>query len=152
VTTDIEKRLHFNTAIAAVMELANAVQDAAGDEAVPSGALATAIREALETAVILLAPFVPHIANELWQGLGHADTLDHHPWPVADPEALLVDHVELVVQINGRVRGHVAVSAGSTDADVLAAVMESERVQAALAGRPVKRSIVVPGRVVNLVI
>jgi leucyl-tRNA synthetase len=152
VTHDIEKRLHFNTAIAAVMELINAVQGVApaGERTPPD--VAGAVREALETAVVLLSPFVPHVTNELWAALGHAQTLDRRPWPEADPEALVVERVELVVQVNGRVRGHVAVSTDATEADIAAEALANERVREALAGRAVRRTVVVPGRIVNLVV
>ncbi len=153
VSTDIEKRMHFNTAIAAVMELVNAIQDVTGLPAEGSDpGLAGAVRGALETTVILLAPFVPHVANELWRGLGHENTLDHHPWPTADPSALVVDRIELVVQVNGRVRAKIDVEAGSSEEALVEAVLGNDRVQSVLGGRPVKRTIVVPGRVVNLVI
>jgi leucyl-tRNA synthetase len=151
VTTDIEKRMHFNTAIAAVMELVNATHDAVASRGEEAG-LPGAIRRALETAVILLAPFVPHVANELWRGLGHKGTLDHHPWPEADPNALVVDRVEMIVQVNGRVRAKIDVAAGSSEEAVVQAVLGNERIRDVLGGRPVKRTIVVPGRVVNLVI
>jgi leucyl-tRNA synthetase len=156
VTTDIEKRMHFNTAIAAIMELVNAVHEAAAPEGsrtvAERAALARAIRTALETAVVLLAPFVPHIANELWRGLGHDGTLDHHPWPEVDRAALAVERVEMVVQVNGRIRAKIDVDAGSDEDAVVQAVLDNDRVRSVLGGRPVKRTIVVPGRVVNLVI
>ena len=153
VTGDVERRMHFNTAIAAIMELVNAIHDAASAGKPEAGsALAGSIRRALETAVILLAPFVPHVANELWHGLGHEGTLDHHPWPEADPAALVVDRVEMVVQVNGRVRGKIDVDADSSEEAVVQAVLGNDRIRAVLGDRPVKRTIVVPGRVVNLVI
>ncbi len=152
VTHDIEKRLHFNTAIAAVMELLNAVQEVAPVGEMVAPEQAGAVREALEIAVVLLAPFVPHVTNELWAALGHTDTLDRHPWPQPDPEALVEERVELVVQINGRVRGHVEVAADAAQADIAAAALANERVREALGGRPVRRTVVVPGRIVNLVV
>jgi len=153
VTTDIEKRMHFNTAIAAIMELVNAIHDAAASQDRESGsALAGSIRAALETAVVLLAPFVPHVANELWRGLGHEGTLDHHPWPEPDRDVLVVDRVEMIVQVNGRVRAKIDVEADSTDEAVVQAVLGNDRIRTFLDGRAVKRTIVVPGRVVNLVI
>jgi leucyl-tRNA synthetase len=151
VTTDIEKRMHFNTAIAAVMELVNATHEAAASRGEEPG-VPGAIRRALETAVVLLAPFVPHVTNELWRGLGHEGTLDHHPWPEADPNALVVDRIEMVVQVNGRVRAKIDVDAGSSEEAVVQAVLGNDRIRDVLGGRPVKRTIVVPGRVVNLVI
>jgi leucyl-tRNA synthetase len=151
VTIDVETRFHFNTAVAAIMELVNAVQDVDA-RAVSDPAVAAAIREALETTVVLLAPFVPHIANELWEALGHAGGLDRHPWPAVDRTALKADRVELVVQVNGRVRARVDVAAGASEAEIVDTVLANDRVRAFLAARAVKRTIVVPGRVVNLVV
>jgi leucyl-tRNA synthetase len=153
VTVDIEQRFHFNTAIAAVMELVNGIHDVGADAgALADDAVATVVRESLETVVVLLAPFVPHIANELWQALGHEGTLDCHPWPTVDPSALKRERVELVVQVNGRVRARVDVDAGANEDEVVATILANDRVRATLGERPVKRTIVVPGRVVNLVV
>jgi leucyl-tRNA synthetase len=151
VTIDIEQRFHFNTAIAAVMELVNAVSDVRAED-VADPEVAGAVREAVETVVVLLAPFVPHVANELWQGLGHEGSLDRHPWPAVDVDALHTPRIELVVQINGRVRGRVEVDTGASEEDVVTMTLADERVRSALGDRPVKRTIVVPGRVVNLVV
>jgi len=151
VTIDVEERFHFNTAISAIMELVNAIQEIDSGRR-DDAAVAGAIREALETTVVLLAPFVPHIANELWEGLGQGSCLDDHTWPTADREALSRERVELVVQVNGRVRAHVDVEAQASEDEIVAAVLENERVRVTLAGRPLKRTIVVPGRIVNLVV
>ncbi len=151
VTIDVEQRFHFNTAIAAVMELVNAVQEI-GADAATDPSVAASIREALETVVVLLAPFVPHIANELWGGLGHDGSLDRHPWPRVDAEALRAERIELVVQVNGRVRGKVEVDTDASEDEVLATILANDRVRSTLADRPVKRTVVVPGRVVNLVV
>jgi leucyl-tRNA synthetase len=152
VTVDIDRRMHFNTGIAAIMELVNAIGDTTSGTDPIEPPVARSIRDAVETVIVLLAPFVPHVANELWHALGHEGTLDGHPWPVADPEALVVDRVEMVVQVNGRVRARVEVAGGSSEDAVMRAVLDNERVRAALADRPLKRTIVVPGRIVNLVV
>ena len=90
--------------------------------------------------------------NELWEGLGHGDSLDSRPWPEPDRDALTVDRVELVVQINGRVRAKIDVEAGTSEDEIIASVLANERVRATVGERPIKRTIVVPGRVVNLVV
>jgi leucyl-tRNA synthetase len=146
VTEDVVERLHFNTAIAAIMELTSGLADTveAGDPAV--------LREAVDTTLRLLAPFVPHIANELWEATGHPRVLDHEPWPVADGAALVEQVVELPVQVNGKIRGRVQVPADAGEDAILAAALADAQVQAHLGGRAVRRHVVVPGRMVSLVV
>jgi leucyl-tRNA synthetase len=146
VTDDIVERLHFNTAIAAVMELVSATIAAA-----ETGHPAT-LREAIDAILLLLAPFVPHIASELWHVSGHAERLTDAPWPAADSAALAQSTVELPVQINGKVRARVTVPADASADDVLALALADERVRAQLAGRAVRKQVVVPGRMVSLVL
>jgi leucyl-tRNA synthetase len=145
VTVDVAERLHFNTAISAVMELANAL--AAAAQASPA-----ALREATDTILLLLSPFVPHIASELWEATGHASALDRAPWPVADPAALVRDTIELPVQVNGKVRGRVIVPAEAGEAEIVAAALADERVRAHVGERPIRKQVVVPGRLVSLVV
>jgi leucyl-tRNA synthetase len=173
VSDDIEERFHFNTAIAAVMELINGVHDflqacpepsrrdgAEADRSFdPSAKLRTGsaqdrgiVREALETAIILLFPFVPHITSELWQEMGHADALDDHPWPTYDPQALVTEEVTVVVQVNGKVRGKITVSTGVGEEAVLAQALAHERVKEHLAGKTIKKTVVVPGRLVSIAV
>ena len=137
VTQDVVERLHFNTAIAAVMELVTATS-AAGERAHPS-----TLREAVETSLLLLAPFVPHVTSELWEVIGRDDHVTEAAWPVADAAALTRATVELPVQVNGKVRARVTVAVDATADDVLAAAPADERVRAQLGGRPVPR--LVPG-------
>jgi leucyl-tRNA synthetase len=146
VTDDIVSRLHFNTAIAAVMELLTGIADAA-DTA--DGAV---LREAIDVTLRLLAPFVPHITSELWEVSGHASALDVALWPIPDATALVQDTIELPVQVNGKVRGRVTVAADARPDDVVAAALADAQVQAHLAGRPVRKQVVVPGRMVSLVV
>ncbi|MBS0380600.1 MAG: leucine--tRNA ligase [Proteobacteria bacterium] len=147
-TDDIGRRRSFNTAIAAMMELLNAVQRA-GD-ASPQG---RAVRqEALEIAVLVLSPIIPHVAHALWHALGHAGAAIEARWPVPDPAALTQDTHEIVVQVNGKLRGQVSVPVGSDEATVRAAALADERVQKFIADKPVRRVIVVPGKLVNVVI
>jgi leucyl-tRNA synthetase len=142
VTDDIDRRFQFNTPIAAVMELVNELGRAPEDPAA---------RFAAETAVTLIQPYAPHIAEELWSRLGH-EQLWSHPWPEADPALLARETFELVIQVNGRVRDRVEVSADASDEDLLAQAKASERVQEFLDGKEIRKEIVVPGKLVNLVV
>jgi leucyl-tRNA synthetase len=146
VSDDIERRFQFNTPIAAVTELVNDIY-AVKDDAEQ----AAAIRFATETAVSLIQPYVPHITEELWQRLGH-ERLWKTAWPEADPAYLERETFELVVQVNGRVRGRVEVPAGLDDDELISRAKDLPRVAAHLDGKEVKKAIVVPGRLVNLVV
>ena len=146
VSDDIERRFQFNTPIAAVIELVNDTYTAKDDP--EQGA---AVRFATETAVSLIQPYVPHIAEELWQRLGR-EQLWTTPWPEADPALLERETFQLVVQVNGRVRGRVDVPAGLEEDELVARAKEIPRVASHLDGKEVKKAIVVPGRLVNLVV
>jgi leucyl-tRNA synthetase len=141
VSDDIGRRFAFNTAIAAVMELVNELsKDRAGADS----------RFAAETAVSLIQPYAPHLGEELWSRLGH-ERLWEAPWPVADPAMLEVETVEVVVQVNGRIRDRLRVSPSIGEDELVALARESERVQAQLDGGEVSRTVVVPGKLVNFV-
>jgi leucyl-tRNA synthetase len=142
VTDDIDRRFQFNTPIAAVMELVNELGRAPEDP----GA-----RFAAETAVTLIQPYAPHIAEELWARLGH-ERLWEEPWPAADPELLARETFELVIQVNGRVRDRVEVAADASEEDLVAQAKASARVQEFLDGKEIRKEIVVPGKLVNLVV
>ncbi|HVP33863.1 MAG TPA: leucine--tRNA ligase [Steroidobacteraceae bacterium] len=147
-TDDIGRRRNFNTAIAAMMELLNSIRAAA--DASPQG---RAVRqEALEIAVRVLAPITPHVCHALWQSLGHATALVDERWPQHDPAALAQDTHAMVVQVNGKLRGHIAVPVGADEAAVRAAALADQQVLKFVAGRPVRRVIVVPGKLVNVVV
>jgi leucyl-tRNA synthetase len=142
VTDDIGRRFQFHTPISAVMELVNEL----GDD--PS---APAARFAAETAVSLIQPYAPHVAEELWGVLGH-ERLWEAPWPEADPALLERDTFELVVQVNGRVRDRLEVAASLSDDELVERAKESPRVQAHLDGEEIRQAIVVPRKLVNLVV
>jgi leucyl-tRNA synthetase len=142
VTDDIGRRFTLNTPIAAVMELVNEIQRSADDPAA---------RFAAETAVSLIQPYGSHIAEELWERLGHA-RLWEEPWPVADPALLEVETVEVVVQVNGKIRDRLHVSPDLGEDELVALARSSERVQAFLDGGEARRTIVVPGKLVNFVV
>ncbi len=151
VTEDVERRQHFNTAVAAVMELVNGYADLVQDAAPDDAGVRAAVREAVRTTLLLLAPFVPHVASELWASLDAGD-LEDAPWPVVDEGALEEDEVEMVVQVNGKVRARFTVAPGTSEEEVLARALANERVQAQIAGKPIRKTLVVPGRLVSLVV
>jgi leucyl-tRNA synthetase len=142
VTDDIDRRFQFNTPIAAVMELVNVLGRSDGDPAA---------RFAAETAVSLIQPYAPHIAEELWSRLGH-ERLWEQPWPKADPALLARETFELVIQVNGRVRDRVEVPSDASEKELVAQARASARVQEFLDGKEIRKEIVVPGKLVNLVI
>ncbi len=140
VTDDLEQ-LSFNTAISKLMVFA---RDVTKDAALP--------REAAEAFVLLLAPLAPHLAEELWQRLGHARSLSFEPWPVADPAGLVRDEITLAVQVNGKRRDEIVVAAGADEATLREAALALASVQRHLEGRTPRKVIVVPGRLVNVVV
>jgi leucyl-tRNA synthetase len=142
VTDDIDRRFQFNTPIAAVMELVNELGRSAGDPAA---------RFAAETAVSLLQPYAPHISEELWSQLGH-ERLWEQRWPQADPALLARETFELVIQVNGRVRDRIEVSSDMSEEELIAQARASARVQEFLDGKEIRKEIVVPGKLVNLVV
>ncbi len=145
VGDDIERRKQFNTAIAAVMELMNALGKLEGVDAV----IHSVRQETLEAAVALLAPIVPHIAETLYAELKPGATMS---WPVVDESALVQDEIELMLQVNGKLRGQIRVAAAADKAAIEAAALASEAAQKYLEGQPPKKVVVVPGRLVNIVL
>ena len=142
VSDDIGRRFVFNTPIAAVMELVN---ELGADPSAPGA------RFAAETAVSLIQPYAPHIAEELWSALGH-ERLWEQPWPVADESKLVRETFELVIQVNGRVRDRVEASVEESQEQLVERALASERVRAHLDGKQVRQTIVVPGKLVNIVV
>ena len=151
VTEDIEERFHFNTAIAAIMELFNALSAVAQDGRL-AAERAGFVKGGIETIVILLAPFVPHIASELWEQLDHRERLDTVPWPAFSPQALEADELLIVVQVNGRVRGRITVPAEISRQEAEEMAMSDERVRAFVDGKKIQRLVYVPRRLVNIVL
>ena len=146
--TDELDRFHFNKAVALIRELSNRVE--AFDPQDP--AAPTLMRAGLETLVQLLGPMVPHLAEELWQRLGHDVLLADTPWPEADPAWLVEDRVTIAVQVNGKLRATIGLPAGSDREAAEAAALAEPNVIRGLAGKPPKRVIVVPDKIVNLVV
>ena len=145
VSDDIERRKQFNTAIAAVMELMNALAKLEGDDAITRSVR----QETLEAAAIMLAPIVPHIAEALYAELKPGGVM---VWPIVDETALVQDEIELMLQVNGKLRGQMRIAATADKTTIEAAALANESVQKYLEGQPPKKVVVVPGRLVNIVI
>jgi len=147
VSDDYGRRSTFNTAIAAVMELINEVSKFEAN----SDTDAAVKQEALESAVLLLSPIIPHAAHSLWQALGHEGAVIDASWPSVDESALVKDSIELVVQVNGKVRAKLNVPANADKEAVEALAMDEPNVQKFIEGNTVRKVIVVPGKLVNIV-
>ncbi len=152
VTRDIEERLHLNTPIAAIMELLNELYRAI--EPRPSRPESwKAIREATETLLLLLSPFAPHVAEELWESLGNEKPIDpYRAWPAHDPAIAAEDRLTLVVQVNGKLRGRLSIGADEDDETIKKRALEDENVKRFLEGKDIVRVVVVPKRLVNVVV
>mgnify|MGYP001576068248 FL=1 len=153
VTDDIEHDFHFNTAISAIMELVNALYafDTASLDRGPGGERSRLLREAVETILFLLGPFCPHVTEELWERLGHTESVFRQRWPVADPEALRKMEVTVVVQVDGKVRGRLLVDVDAAEERVRQLALGDDKVKPWVASRRVEKVVVVPNRLVNIV-
>jgi len=147
VSDDVSRRLTFNTAIAAVMELMNSVSRFV--DVSPQGLAVS--QEALETAVLLLSPITPHVCHELWHALGHSEAIVNAAWPTLDESALIRSSQQIVVQVNGKVRAKLEVAADISKADAEAAAMADANVQRFIDDKTIRKVIVVPGKLVNIV-
>ena len=148
VTHDMGVRIIFNTAIAANMELVNTLSKFTDDSD-----NAKAIRqEALEAIVLMLAPMVPHICHQLWSDLGHQEALVTASWPQVDESALEQDSIELVVQVNGKLRGKISVSAQASSEEIQALALSDEQAIRFIDGKTIRKVIVVPNKLVNIVV
>ena len=145
---DYGRRLQFNTVVSAVMELANEV----GRMSKAVAADRAAVQEALVSAVLIISPIAPHIAHRLWSELGQGGDLVSQPWPQIDQTALVQQRLSLVVQVNGKVRGHIDVTADAGQADILSAAKNEENVARHLDGKTVRKEIYVPNKLVNIVV
>jgi leucyl-tRNA synthetase len=154
VTEDIEGRFHFNTAISAVMELVNAIYafELPTDDHVDRTPAVQVLREAVEATVVLMAPFVPHITEELWEILGHETGVFNERWLRYDPEALKADEMLIVVQVNGKVRSRITVPVDVSDDDLKQYALADERVQAYTKDKALRKVVVVPKKLVNIVV
>ncbi len=148
VSDDIGRRYTFNTAVAAIMELLNAI----GRSGNGAAEIRAVRQEALEAIVLMLAPIVPHISHELWHALGHETAPVDESWPTVDEGALARDVVEVVVQVNGRLRGRISVASDARREEVVSRALADANVQRFVEGKDVRKTIYVPGKLVNVVV
>jgi len=150
VTADIEGRFNFNTAISAIMEAVNVAYAYANEKG--EGADAGVMAETLALLTLMLAPFAPHLGEEIWERLGHTESVHLQTWPAYDPAVLQVAEVEIVLQINGKVRGRLTVPAGLGEDDLKALAATDSRIASLVAGRQLLKAVTVPDKLVNLVV
>jgi leucyl-tRNA synthetase len=151
VTSDFE-HLHLNTSVAALMELFNQLSDFNVDPAKASPAEVYVVREALESLVLMLAPFAPHVAEEMWEQLGHVGGLMKATWPQADHELARREELEIPIQVNGKLRSRVVTTPDISEEDLRVAALADDKVRALIDGHEVLKVVVVPRRLVNVVI
>ncbi len=155
VTADIEERFNFNTAISAIMEMVNSITDyikKVNEEESGGQVSRQALREALETMVVLLSPFAPHLGEECWRKLGYTDSVHLLPWPRYDEKFLWVEEVEIAVQVNGKVRARIMAPAEISKDELLEAARADAKVQEYVGGKEIVKAVAVPGKLVNLVV
>lgn len=145
VTEDLEGEYQFNTAVSELMKLSNALADASCKDS-------PIYAEGIATLILLLSPFAPHIADELWQAIGNADSVHTQTWPKFDPAALVADEVTLVIQIMGKTRGTIQVPAQADKQELEQYARDSDVAQRYIEGKEIKKVIVVPGKLVNFVV
>jgi leucyl-tRNA synthetase len=145
VTEDLEGDYQFNTAVSEMMKLSNALADSDRKDS-------PIYAEGIDTLILLLAPFAPHLAEECWHLLGHSDSVHLHTWPQVDESALVVDEIPLVIQIMGKTRGTIQVPAQADRQALEQYARDSELAQRYIAGKEIKKVIVVPGKLVNFVV
>jgi leucyl-tRNA synthetase len=151
VGEDIEKRFHLNTAISSVMELYNLIRRVK-DTLKQNQEGREILRLALESLIILLSPFTPHLCEELWERTGHKELLARFPWPAYDPELAKEEKVTVIVQVNGKLRDKFEAEAGISEEDMRLRALQLERIRALVAGREVKKVICVDNKLVNIVV
>ncbi len=151
VTEDIKERYHFNTAIAAIMELVNTIYQVRESKE-ESPYLWEVLRYAVESTIIMLSPMVPHITEELWHQLGHEEYLINVPWPSYDEKALVTEEILIVVQVNGKLRDKVMVSSEATEEEIKEIVLSREKVRQFIKDGEIKNIVIVPKKLVNIVV
>ncbi|MBU0992598.1 MAG: leucine--tRNA ligase [Proteobacteria bacterium] len=150
VTTDIEERFHFNTVISAAMELVNQMYTFDLEKKDPERD--SVLKGALETVVLLLSPIVPHFSDEIWEKMGNTESILLTQWPVYDENALVVDEVLIVVQVNGKLRGRFTINSDADDNTIKERALADELVQKFIADKPLKKVIVIKNKLVNIVV
>ncbi|MBI4833530.1 MAG: leucine--tRNA ligase [Planctomycetes bacterium] len=150
VTEDIDPKLEFNTAISAIMELVNELyaQIPNPNSPIPNHGV---IKEAIKTVVVLLAPFVPHLSEEMWQKLGEKNSIFTQPWPLYDADMLVAEKIELVIQVNGKVKSKIIVSTNAAEDEIKTKALEDDKIKELLDGKTPRKMIIVPKRLVNIV-
>ncbi|NTV34673.1 MAG: class I tRNA ligase family protein, partial [Deltaproteobacteria bacterium] len=151
VTTDIEDRFHFNTAVSAIMELVNLVYQVPRPQK-DNGAALAVIKEAVEAVVVLLAPIVPHITEELWEMMGNKGSLAVVPWPTYNAELTSEEELTIVIQVNGKLRSRITVSVDESEEKIKEMALADEKTQKFLEGVKVVKVITVPKKLVNIVV
>src|SRR3972149_3664846 len=153
VTEDIEKRFHFNTAISAIMEFVNTLyQLIPPSPPLVKGGLKGDFREAINTLIILLSPFVPHIAEEMWERTGNKGSIMKEPWPSYNPKFIKSEEMTIIVQINGKVRSRVTVNTDISDDDLRNTVLSDIKVKEWTSHKEIKKFVIVPKKLVSIVI
>jgi len=151
-TKDLE-HLHFNTNVAALMELFNELSDFNANPATATAEDVFVVREALQALVVMLTPFAPHAAEEMWEALGHeGGLLKSARWPQADPELARSEELEIPIQVNGKLRSRLVTSPEVSEAELRAAALADEKIRSLIEGHEVVKVIVVPQRLVNIVV
>jgi leucyl-tRNA synthetase len=151
VTIDIDQRQQMNTAVSAMMELVNELY-AFTEKGQRSAQAARVAREAIEALIVMLSPFAPHTAEELWQMYGHAEGLGATRWPAFDAEVAKAEELEIPVQVNGKLRGVVRVPPSVSDAELEKAALSDANVQSHIAGKTVRKVVIVKSRLVSIVV
>ncbi|MEO1179449.1 MAG: class I tRNA ligase family protein, partial [Cyanobacteria bacterium J06636_28] len=144
ISEDVEAGYQFNTAVSELMKLSNALKDAKQQDT-------DVYAEGVQSLVLLLAPFAPHIAEELWQQLGFSESVHRQSWPTFEQTALVADEITLVIQIKGKTRGTISVPASASKDELEQYARESDIAKKYLEGKEIKKVIVVPGKLVNFV-
>jgi len=152
VTEDVDRRFHFNTAVAAVMEMTNELSRVTGEDADNSPDVSSALVDAIRTVVILLSPFVPHIAEELWEALGEKPGMTRLTWPTFDPAMLEQEETVIVIQVNGKKRAEITVPVDLPEEEVKKAALAESNVKKFVEGKTVRKMVVVPGKLLNVVV
>jgi leucyl-tRNA synthetase len=155
VTDDIQVRMQFNTAISAIMELVNHLyvfRDGWTSQETKSNEAIAVVRESFDALILLLSPFAPHVAEEMWSLLGHETSLVEVEWPVFNESLTRTEELLIVVQVNGKVRQRITVSASASQEDIKSQALGDTKIEEQTKGKEIKKVIVVPGKLVNIVV
>ncbi|MGC8659329.1 MAG: leucine--tRNA ligase [Desulfomonilaceae bacterium] len=152
VTEDISNRFRFNTAIAAIMEMSNELAKVSCEELYAKADMKAAMKEAIESLILLMSPFVPHISEELWQALGNSSGMTRHSWPAYNPELIVEDSLTIVAQVNGKKRAEIHVPVSATEDEIKQSAIAEVNVQRFIEGRVIRKIVVVSGKLVNIVV